>query len=324
MRYFAGNSLAAFFRSTASVFEVTSAGRFNSTFVSSAIAGTNDTAFIRSSPFVATGTLWARFDIYTPSGGSGAISHGVSLYNGAIGVFRITATSASLGSNGMQCQYWNGTAWTNTGGAFSFAMGVLLEVVVKIVHNSSFELYIGGTLVTSGSGWTGGQTQSTAIVLYGYNNAINNMTSYSQVMAADYDLRDSHFKTTALDGNSASNTGGASGTFGDINETVLDEGTAVVVATATNKAGFSTGALTVPSGYLIEALVVNARGRIGGSITDGKLGVRGSSGTNSSGSGLAFNGGYEPRCRILETDPDTSAKFTQAGYNAAEVYLEAV
>lgn len=320
MRYFAGNSLAAFFRSAVTISESTTAGRFDSAFVSNSILIPSGNEYIQKTNTTVSGTNWFRFDVYVEAVTATSSPSLLMLLNGTTNVFRFIQTSASVLL--YQSQFWNGSTWTNTGGTFSFSGGARTTVTVKIIPNNSFEVYLNGVIVTNGSGWSGGSTSFDTIRLYNASNTLN--TFYSQIMWADYDLRDSHLKTTALDGNSAANTGGASGVFGDINETVLDEGTAVVVSTTTNKAGFSMAALTVPVGYIIAGLVVSARGRVGGSITDGKLGVRGSSGTNSSGSGLTFNGGYEPRCRILETDPDTAAKFTQAGYNAAEVYLEAV
>ena len=316
MRYFAGNSLAAFLRSGVSITEVTTAGKYDSVYVPSAIFVPNTTDHVQTPTFSAAGTVWVRSTINISY--SSLMQSGFTPMSGVTSIFRLLqATNTGI----YQPQYWNGSAWTNTGATFTLASTTNYIITVKIVLNTSFELYINGAPVSNGSGWTGGPTTMTHVRLAALGT---NGTWYSEVMIADYDLRDSHLKTTALDGNSAANTGGASGVFGDINETVLDEGTAVVVSTTTNKAGFSMAALTVPAGYIIAGLVVSARGRVGGSITDGKLGVRGSSGTNSSGSGLTFNGGYEPRCRILETDPDTAAKFTQAGYNAAEVYLEAV
>lgn len=145
---------------------------------------------------------------------------------------------------------------------------------------------------------------------------------YSQVMIADYDLRDSRYKMDTISGTSASNTAG-SGAYTDINESVLDESTAASVTASGDKRGFTHTGITVPSGYIIGAMVVNARGRATGAVTDGKLGVR-QGGTNYSSAGRTYNGGYEPRTHILDNDPATATNFTQAGFNSAEVYIEAV
>jgi hypothetical protein len=140
-------------------------------------------------------------------------------------------------------------------------------------------------------------------------------------MCADYDIRDAHLMTAALNGNSASNTGGT-GSYTDVNETVLDETTAEVITTSGNKMGQTHAAITVPGGLGISGLIINARGRVnGGVITDGKLGVRSSS-TNYSSSGKSYNGGYEPRSHIWESNPAGGA-WNQTSFNAAETYLEA-
>ena len=87
--------------------------------------------------------------------------------------------------------------------------------------------------------------------------------------------------------------------------------------------GQTKAALTLPSGFDIKGMVISARGRVSGTITDGKLGIR-SGGTNYSSAALTFAAAYEPRVYISETDPATGTDFTQTGYNNAEPYFEAV
>jgi hypothetical protein len=196
----------------------------------------------------------------------------------------------------------------------------LHKLACKVVLGSGFEVYVGGTMVASGSGWTGGGTTVTKLRLGCANNS--NGSVFSEIMVADYDIRDSRFMVAALNGNSAANTGAASGVYTDVNETVLDESTNISITTSGNKAGQTHAAITVPAGYIIAAAVISARGRVSGSITDGKLGVR-SGGTNASSAGRGYNGGYEPRQTIVDNDPSTATRFTQSGFNAAETYLEA-
>jgi hypothetical protein len=317
-RYFAGNSLAAFFRTHTSIAEDTLAAGYDATYVSNSviIAAGLTTDYIESWAFSATGTVYLRFDMYNGSGGI-ANNNGACLYNGATGVFRVIQT----GNPTHQCQYWNGSAWTNTGSTFNLALASRHVLMAKVTLGSGFELYDAGTIVASGSGWSGGGTTVTAF--RGFNFASNgNGTRYSQVMIADYDIRDAHLMSAALNGNSATNTGGT-GTYTDVNETVLDESTAEIVATVGNKMGQTKASITLPSGLGIAAMVINARGRVsGGTVTDGKLGIR-SSGTNYSSSGRGYNGGYEPRGYIAEANPSGSVAWTQTTFNSAEPYLEA-
>jgi hypothetical protein len=311
-RYFAGNSLAAFTRSNTTWLENTTAGFFDSTYVANclSIGSGGGTDYIESWQFSATGTIYVRFDVRI---GGVSSSNGPTLMNGSTGVFRIVGTSTSC-----QAQYWNGSAWTNTGSTFTMTSSTLLTVMIKVVLGSSFEVYVSGTLAASGSGWSGGQTTATSLRLYTQGAS----GQYSQVMIADYDIRNSHYVTPALNGNSATNTGGT-GSYTDVGETQLDESTAEVVSTIGNKLGQTKASITVPTGNYIATVCLNARGRVGGgTVTDGKLGARSGS-TNSSGSGLGFNGGYEPRGRFVDTDPATGSMWDETGFNSFEPYLEA-
>lgn len=316
-RYFAGNSLAEFSRSSLTVVESTTSGKFDSTYVSSALSLSNVSDTATSTPFSATGTVWLAFEWALSGSGYVANAPIATFLNGSTNAYRLT-----WGSSGglIQMQYWNGSAWTNCGSTASVTLSTLVRVCIKIVQNSSMELFLAGSSQTSGS-VSSGQTTVTKLVM---QTAANSANYYSQVMVADYDIRDSHFMPRTLNGNSAANTGAASGVYGDINETVLDESTSVKISASGNKAGQTKASLTVPAGFIIGAMVVSGRGRVNGTITDAKLGVRSGGGTNSSGSGLSYNGGYEPRQRIVENDPDTATNFTQSGFNNAEIYEEAV
>jgi hypothetical protein len=113
------------------------------------------------------------------------------------------------------------------------------------------------------------------------------------------------------------------GTAADVAEAVLDDATALSLSTSGHKRTFTKPAITVPSGKVIAGAVVNARGRIGGSITNARALVR-SGATDAISSNLNYGLGFEPRSAIFEQDPSTLAAFTQAGFNAAEFGVEAV
>jgi len=311
-KYFAGNSLAAFSRTTPTIAEVTTAGRFDSAFVSSGINLPNSTDYIQTPTFSATGTIWLRADMYLAS-----LPNAVpflTLRNGTTAAYRLTHTAGT----GIGLTYWNGSSFVSVGTAYNgWSTSTRYSITLKIVLNSSWELFFNGTSVASGSGITGAQTTITDVQIGGSNTNV-----ISQVMIADYDLRDSHLMAAALNGNSAANTGGT-GSYTDINETVLDESTSETVATSGNKMGQTHAAITVPSGLYIAGMVIGARGRATGTITDGKLGIR-SGGTNFSSTGRGYTSGYEPRIYLTETDPATATTFTQSGFNAAETYIEAV
>lgn len=315
-KYFGGNSLAGFYRTTALIREITTAGRFDSAYVANGVDlgnGSATTDYVETAPFNATGTVWIGWDVYQNGFSSNSIA--LTVMNGTTNVFRLNRDTSTT----WQAQYWNGSAWTNTGAVFGVPSLVsVVRVTVKIVLNTSFEIYFGGTLQTSGSGWTGSSTTATSC-RFGGGTATHVI---SQVMVADYDIRDSRLMAAALNGDSASNTSGT-GAFTTINETVLDESTAVNITTSTGKRGQTKAAITVPSGLFIGGMVIGARGRVNGTITNGKVGIR-SGGTNYSSANLNYTAGYEPRVYISETDPNTATTFTQSGFNNAEIYEEAV
>jgi hypothetical protein len=315
-RYFGGNSMASFFRTTTLMREITTAGRFDSAYVANAMElanGTLTSDYIETAAFSATGTVWIAWDIYSGTFTASVIA--LTVVNGTTNVFRLDRATSTT----WQAQYWDGSAWTNTGSAFLIpATSTVTRVAIKLVLNTSFEAYVGGTLQASGSGWSGSSTTVTACRFGGGNTT----HAISQVMVADYDLRDSKLMAALLNGDSATNTSGT-GAYTTINETVLNDSNGVNITASGGKRGQTKAAITVPSGYKISAMVIGSRGRVSGTITNGKLGIR-SSGTNYSSSNLNYAAGYEPRIYISDTDPATATDFTQTGFNNAEIYEEAV
>ena len=318
-RYFAGNTLAAFFRTNLDCVESTSSGTFDSGFVSNSIlvtgpAGAGD--FIRTYAFSATGTVWTHFEYYTTATTG---TDQIALWrNGSTGVFRLKPSNMST----VQPQYWNGSAWVNTGSPIDMT-GTRRRVDIKIDLGSGFELYYAGTKISEGSGWSGGGTTITDVAWCYPDVSFDNRSFYvSQVLVADFDTRDSRYHQATMDGNSATDTGGT-GTYTDVSETVLNESTAEYVTVSGNRMGQTYANITVPSGYVIGGACMAARGRISGAITDGKLGFL-SSASRSTSTGRTYTTGYEPRGYIIETDPATSSAFTQSGFNALETFFEAV
>ncbi|MGV3511894.1 MAG: hypothetical protein ACO1OX_07800 [Novosphingobium sp.] len=330
-RYFAGTSLSSLRRTSTAVVEVTTAGTFDSDFVSKSIRILNNlTDYIQTGEFSATTPTWFSFEFFTPAVQPASSSSAVicTMRNGMQNVFRI-ARAATSNSFLMQPQYWNGIAWVNTGNTFTLTASTLYRFNIKWTPGSGFDWYLGSALVSSGSGWTGSPPVTvTNMTLHGISDygitASAGYCYYSQILIADFDTRDSRLKSVGLNGDSASNTGAASGVYSDVNEAVLDESTAISITTSGNKAGQTHEAITVPPGYVIGAVVVNARGRATGTITDGKLGIRTPATGNTSSTGRSYNGGYEPRSFIVDNNPDTGTRFTESEFNATEIYLEAV
>lgn len=323
-RYFAFNSLAGCERTSTSVIDgYTTGTRYDANYVSSAISlpivGTGN--IVISGPFIdgstSLSTLWLRFDWFAQNGMGTSNPIAVWL-NGGVNAYRFVYTS-SLN----RIQYWNGTTWVDWFTlTASTPINVLTTIVIKIEANVSGEVFFNGTSVGASSGppATAAATALTEIQLHGTNSS--GPFVFSQIMGADYDIRDAHILEVPITGNSVTHTSGT-GAYTDVNEAVLNDGTAIVLDTLGQKKGQTHSAITVPSGLGIAGLVVNARGRVsGGVVSDGKLGVR-SGTTDSSSTSRTYSSGYEPRGAIFTIDPSTSGTWSQASFNAAETYVEA-
>lgn len=315
-RYFAFNTLAGVFRTSISPVESTLAGSFDATRVSQSILIGATTDYIKPPPKFLdgstsiTGTVYLRFDVRPHNGSNVAC---LILNNAGANAYRIVCSGGLV----MQFQYWNGTAWTSLGATWNWADATRTTCMLKIVLGASFELYGGGTLLTSGSGMAGA---ASAVDEFQFRSA--GTYYWSQVMCADYDIRDSLYYAAVVNGEGTYNTDGT-GVYTDINETVLNDATAIQLPAAGNKRSFTKPAIAVPVGMQISGMVMNARGRIGGVIADGELFVK-QGGTDGAPVTCAYSTAYEPRSAFFPTDPATAAPFSQAGYNSAEPAFEAI
>lgn len=322
-RYFAVNSMAGCYRTAAAIVESTTAGRFDATYVSNSISVPNstDSASIKataSNPFLdgstsITGTFYFRFDhFYTAGAGLPYFTWKIAGAN----AYRMFAPA----NNSFQMQYWNSatSAWVNWGVAFALSASVLRTHMLKITVGGGFEFYTGGTLSTnSATVPTSGPAGVDELQLQSPQGSF-----FSQLMCADYDIRDSHLNSVLPTANGTYTDG--TGAAADVGEAVLDDGTAIGLPAVGNKHTFTkTATPALPSGLIITSKVINARMRVGGgAVADGKLKIR-SSTTDSTTTGRGVASGYEPRRGEFTTDPATGTTWTKIGFDAAEVGAEA-
>lgn len=324
-KLFGFNTLAGAARSSTAVVDGdTTAGRFDSAYVGSAIKVPMATAgsYIDSTPFIdgsaSVTTLWTRFDWYGATSSNGFTW--IDFINSA-GVVVLSLVQGAGAFHSLRLDQWNGSSM-NTGAttAFSFSSSALRTVAVKCVCGASgtVEVYVGGTLNVSFAVNQASVNNIAKVRL----RAIGNVdTFYSQVMGADYDIRSAQLFSKLANAEGTYTTG--TGAYTDINEAVLDDSTSISLPAVNDKHSFAKAAITVPSGQQIAAMIVNARGRVGGgTVTDGKILCR-SGTTDSASAGKAFVGGYEPRGHAFDNDPNTATRFTQSGFNAAEFGLQA-
>jgi hypothetical protein len=321
-RYFAGNTLAAFKRTSTAVVEITTAGRFDSSFVANGISVGGIGDYFETSTFIDAAnvtTLWTHFEIYAASF-SGIHSVVEWVNSTAVPVAKLTMSSGVL-----QFSYWNGSAFVTYGAAGALTAGVLTRFDIKLTAGASgtFNLYKGGTLhITDPGTGMNAAFNNIAVARFGSQGGSGSGHIFSQVLGANFDTRDSRYMQNLANANGADTDG--TGTYTDINETVLDESTAIVLATVGHKKTFTKPAITLPAGYRIAAAWVNGRARVtGGTIADGQLIIR-SGGTDYMSASKAYNTGYEPRGHYLLQNPNGTIDWTQTSYNNAEFGIKAV
>jgi hypothetical protein len=322
-RYFAVNSLAGMSARTsaANVSEDTTSARFSSTFVSNSIAVKNQGEYFEiAGPFIdgstSIGASWLRFDLY-----QSALVNGfplITLLNAGANAYRILATSGTV----CKFQYWNGSAWTDWGSTFTPTQSSRITLALHLVPGTSFELYQNGTTLLASSSTTPTGSPSTWDSFRGQNSGSGSTTFFSQIMCADYDIRDSHMNSVlpTANGNYTDGTGSAA----DVAEVALDDGTAISLPAVGNKRTLTKTAIpTLGSGLTITSLVVNARLRVGGgTVTDGKIKCRNGS-TDATSSGKSVGATYSGRMHEFTTSPDTGLPYTKTTFDTAEVGLEA-
>jgi len=312
-RYFAGNTLASFRRYTSDTVESANASSFDAAYVSNSILVPNFASIATPVLSAAGPTVWFRMTRW-----GGAIIYSnltpIEVFNSTTSIFRIRQNSSVWFA-----ERWNGSAWAATGSNFTVPLGTSAKTIitVRLDLGSGFSVYSNGVLVATGSGWTGSPTTPVSAL---HIRACGD-EYFSEVMMADYDLRDSHYMCKRPAGNGSYADG--TGTFADVDDLPLDDiNTIILPATGTRKV-FTHSGITVPNGYKISAASVGVRGRVAGGLTDGKALLRSGS-TDSASTVLGLSTGFEARNRLFETDPATGAAFTQAGFNALQFGLEAV
>jgi hypothetical protein len=319
-RLFAGNSLAAFDRSGITVVEATTAGKFDNTYCASSIfipAG----QYIDTYPFLDAASVTTFYISLTSYGIAGSDRTWLEFFNstGTL-VYRVT-----MGTTQVSCAYWNGSSMVSMGNVATtvFNSSALRRVMVKIVcgASGSFELFNGGASVASSSGGHASANNIAKARVYSIQG-LNGDTWSSEIMGADYDIRNARFMHRLANANGADTDG--TGTYTDINETVLDDTTAIALTAVGHKKTFTKTAITVPAGMKIDSMWVNARGRISGAVVaDGQLLVR-SGGADYASASKAFGAGYSARGHYVANDPATGVPFTETGFNNAEFGAKAV
>lgn len=322
-RYFAYNTLARAIRSSTSIADGDAqGGHFNTTYVSNGIGNINNGEYFGVvAPFddgsmTVTGFVSHRFDFWSGGNNQRAVSH---MMNGATSAYRLLG-----GSAGYQFQYWNTVsgAWVNWGVGWDLTDFVVYTIVINLdLTAGTFEVYVNNLLKASGSAPLNAATQLTEFRHYSPASGSTRLT-WSQLMCADYDLRDAHIysKLPSAEGTYTDGTG----TFADVDEAALNDADAVGLTAIGQKHTFDHAAFpALAAGLVIRGLVVNGRLRTGGAVNDGQFKIV-SAGVEENSDDLLCDTAYAPRGRFFGTDPATGTTWDKTAADAAEIGLEAI
>lgn len=319
-RLFAGNKLASFGRTVDAIAEGTNPVTFNSTYVSNSIALPGSAVdYMPTAPFTdasSTTTLWMRAEWYGQPTDTYRLLEFVNSTGTVVAKFQ-----CDVGAGGFQFLYWNGAAFVALGSTVAIAVNILQQLTFKIVAGAggSIKVWKSDVLVVDA---TGGDAAFDNIAQVRFHGGSALYSFWSRIIGFDSDIRDFQFIETPIDGEGTHTDG--SGVYTDVNETPIDESTAILLPAVNDTHTFTKAPLTLPGGYIIDSAWINGRVRVnGGTVTDAEMVYR-SGGTDYPGPGVSAASAYEPRMYNSPIDPDTGIGWTEAGYNAAEVGVKAV
>ena len=182
------------------------------------------------------------------------------LDNAEIPVFRLQIT----GSNIIQGQYWNGTAWTNVGGTYTFDGHNQFRCDLRI-SDSSFSFATTSNMalepseVLSGSAVMTNVTNLASVKSYSTNGSSGGFGSFlSEIIFGDEPTIGHRYswKPPTADG---TDTAG-SGTFADVDETTTSDVDFTTLAANGDAETYVHGTMTLPAGT-VKAVQIESRVR---------------------------------------------------------------
>lgn len=315
--------------------EITSAGRFDSTYADSAIyceSGENiatdfvtSTAGVLSATTVVTGeTLWSHFEMY-PGASSGSVRSVVEFWNASSQpwlAIRTTTTSALYG-----LYYNSGTGasptWTLIGSTFGLTSSTRYIVDIKLTLGSphSVEFSLDGTLSQSGT-FTQASLTSLSSVAFGYVSTGGTGSSWSQILHTR-DIPTIGAKVYTRRGTADGANTGWTGAYTDVNEAITNDASVQNSASAGQKETHVMADITVPSGFEVGSVFHWMRAKNDGTAPNNIHSVVRVSGTDYATGNLANIGtSFGPIGARYDQNPGTAANWTAAGFNGIELGYE--
>lgn len=336
--YFASNNQAMFDRSTSSIVGTTLGGTFDAAVVDSSILiparPASGPVFSAAMPLIIGGPslttkVFGHFEFNANgtavfTGGPIGQNFFLQIRNSTgVPIFRIANNSGTVGTTTLQCQYWDGTNFIQT--------GPVVTLNFNGQNQYDFEFLPGalGTFILRVNG-----SATPVFSISGMNAAVNNfaavdignpasVTGYlSQGILADFDLRGAKLNSLRPTGNGFHTDG--TGTFSDVNTVVTDDTTGIGLPVVGNQKSFTKGALTT-SGMVIDTAFVNIKSGVsGGVVNNARAIIRRAAVTTPTAAYSPSPGlGLQQAMLPLALDPSTGLAWTVANYNASELGVEA-
>ena len=314
---FAGGECEAFVVSNAAnVSEVTTGGTYDSTYSRCSIELRGGSEWMESAVFAAQTTIWAHIEHYSgnTTGQSGLTV--ATLYNSSgTAVFRLQYTSTGV----VQPQYWNGSAWTNIGTTISVSVSTRYIYDLKVVcgASGSFELYVGGTLQSSGSASMTSVNDIAKVRCHSGTTSASNRHCFSQIIVATTSTVGWKYYLKPPTGNGANTA--FTNDYTAVDETTLSDADYITSGVANDVETFTGAALSLGS-FIVKAVVVSMRAKNDGVAPVNVQAALRRGSTNYFSSNLSINSGFGPALGIFETDPSTGVAWTasDAGSSATE------
>lgn len=295
-----------------------------------------DTAFVRSAnrilgtsnyfhliePFTPASDLWVHFDeAAEPS--AGYFPYGLEI--GGTLVLRLLIPA--VGS--MQLQGFKNNAWTNIGPLVTFGLTRddlhSVDLHVKAQADGVCELFIKGVLIIAESGDFTYLAGINNVRFYGAAGNTSYSGYYSQLIVADE--KTIGWKLAVNAATAAGSNSEWSGSFTDINEIGVNDGTVITGQTAGAVSTFARAARTIPDGFKVKELVVLARARLGDATgaQNAQPVIRVGS-TNYAGDAFNLTAGYKNHRGSFPLNPATGQAWvnTDAGAAATQFGVKAV
>lgn len=307
--------------------ESTTAGSFDPTYcdASTVISDSSTMAAIQvdssNTPvsIVSGETGWYHFEWYVQTTNTGAA---IASLQDSSGFAWVAIRAPATGSN-TDFVYNSGTGsspvWTKIGSSLGTTNGIRYTIDIKVTIGSphTAECYLNGVLVASTTFTQAGLTNLRRLFFTGGGSS--STQRHSQILITK-NKSTIGAKVRYLRPNGAGGNTGWTGAFTNVNEAVNSDASFDNTAAAGNRQTYTMTDVTVPATYSIAGVFHAIRGRNDGTAPKNiKSVVR--QGTTNYDYSTNFSGigaGFGPLIVRYDTDPSTSAAWTQSGVNSAE------